>query len=254
MNDKDRKPKIHPTAQVDDTVELGDWSVVGARAQIHGDVKIARAAWICDDVIIGGGQSELGSLRAGNFLHMGVRSFINIADEVMIGHEVGLGMETKIFTHGGYLSELDGFPFRRAPVIIDSRVWIPYAIVLPDVHIGHDTVIAAMSVVNKDIPIGSLAGGVPAKVIYAKHYPRTVWAGEFIKHIQAEAERYGINAVIDEVPPDMFLRVGPTRFYHHDKEIQGPADKDTERVKDIFRRHGHRFRYYDNGGWYAKWD
>ena len=61
MNDKDREPKIHVTAQVDDSVILGDWSVINAGSKIQGAVKIGRAAWINANVIIGGGQSERGS-------------------------------------------------------------------------------------------------------------------------------------------------------------------------------------------------
>lgn len=253
MNDKDREPKIHYTAHVDDSVELGDWSVVHAGANVYGDVKIGRAAWICEHAIIGGGQKELGRLRAGDFLHMGIRSFINIADEVLIGEEVGLGMDTKVFTHGGYLSELDGFPYTRGPVWIGDNVWLPYAIVLPDVKIGTCSVIAAMSVVTKDIPDGSLAGGVPAQVIAFSNYPQEVWAGRFIASIKAEAKLYGVDTIIDETTPSTFLKVGMTTFFHHRRTIDGPVTKDTERVKDIFRRHGVRFRYYDNYGEYAEW-
>lgn len=254
MNDKDREPKIHSTAYVDSSVELGDWTVVHARAQIHGDAKIGRAAWISEDAIVGGGQKELGSLVAGDFLHMGIRSFVNTADEVVIGNEVGLGMDTKIFTHGGYLSELDGFPFVREMVLIGDNVWIPYAIILPGVKIGTCVVIAAMSVVTKDIPDGSLAGGVPAKVLQARVYPKEVYRGRFIASIEKEAKLYGVDAVIDKTVPSTFLRVGKTEFFHHREEISGPVTKDTERVKDIFRRHGLRFRYYDNNGEYTKWD
>ena len=251
MNDKDREPKIHPTARVGDSVELGDWSVVHAGVNIHGDVKIGRAAWINEDAIIGGGQKELGVLRAGDFLHMGIRSFINIADEVLIGEEVGLGMETKIFTHGGYLSEVDGFPFARGPVWIGDNVWIPYAIVLPDVKIGTCTVIAAMSVVNKDMPDGSLVGGVPARVLKLEIYPERIDRKQFLESIKAEALFYGISTVI---AVDLYLQVGTTKFFSSAKRIHGPVTKDTERVKDLFRRHGVRFRYYDNNGEYREWD
>lgn len=36
--------------------------------------------------------------------------------------------------------------------------------IMPDVHIGNNVVIAAGSVVTKDIPDNSVAGGVPARV------------------------------------------------------------------------------------------
>ncbi len=39
------------------------------------------------------------------------------------------------------------------------------AIILPDVRIGSNVIIAAGAIVTKDIPDNSVVGGVPAKVI-----------------------------------------------------------------------------------------
>lgn len=51
-------------------------------------------------------------------------------------------------------------------IIIDDYVWIGAgSIILPGVHIGEGSVIAAGSIVNKDIPSFTLYGGVPAKKI-----------------------------------------------------------------------------------------
>ena len=256
MNDNDKEPKIHPTARVDDSVELGDWTVVHKYAEIHGDVKIGRAGWILPYAIVGGGQQELGSLRAGDFLHMGMRSFINIADFVTIGQEVGLGMETKIFSHGGYLNEIDGFPFQRGPVHIGNNVWLPYATVLPNVRIKDNVVVSAMSLVNKDLPEGCLAGGIPVRIIKEDVYPKKHKTNvssfaSFLNRIRQEALTYGSRAIITD---ELTIRVGKTTFFPKSRIIIGPVNKDTERVKDIFRRHGVRFRYYDNGGEYVEWD
>lgn len=241
MNDKDRLPKIHPSATVGTDVILGDWSVVGPRAIIEGDVEIGRAAWITSDVVIGGGQKELGSLRAGDFLHMGVRSFINIADKVTIGHEVGLGVETKLYTHGGYLSVINGFPFQRGPITIGSNVWIPNAMVLPNVKIGSDVVVAAMSLVNKDLPNGCLAAGIPAKVIEAGKYP---------KYLVLDWTHYGGGADDDE----SIFHIGDTEFDLFARTLRGPVTLETEKVRNSLRRQGIRFRYYDKEGVYAPWD
>jgi len=254
MNEKDRLPKIHPSASVGSDVFLGDWSVVGPRTIIEGDVEIGRAAWITSDVIIGGGQKELGSLRAGDFLHLGVRSFINIADRVTIGNEVGLGVETKLYTHGGYLSVINGFPFQRGPIKIGSNVWLPNAMVLPNVKIGSNVVVAAMSLVNKDLPNGCLAGGVPVKVIRKKWYPTAkVNYWPTVYQIIADAKRQGIESYrpLDSIPD---IIVGPTIFNLASREIKGPVTKDSEQVRDLLRRQGIRFRYYDKGGMYAPWD
>lgn len=53
-----------------------------------------------------------------------------------------------------------------APITICDRVWIGMNVtILKGVTIGEGAVIAAGSVVNKDIPARCLAAGVPAKVI-----------------------------------------------------------------------------------------
>lgn len=52
------------------------------------------------------------------------------------------------------------------PIDIGSRVWIGANVsILPGVTIGSDTIIGAGSVVNKDIPAGVIAAGVPCRVI-----------------------------------------------------------------------------------------
>ena len=200
------------------------------RTSVHVDVEIGRAAWINPDVTIGGGQKELGSLRAGDFLHVGLRGFINTADKVTIGDEVGLGVETKLYTHGGYLDVLRGFPSKRGPISIGSNVWLPNAMVLPNVTIGSNVVVAAMSLVNKDLPDGCLAGGIPAKVIKADEYPN------YLETVEST------------------IKSRDTVFDVIEKTIEGPVTKDTERVRDQLRRRGVRFRYYDKGGVYAPWD
>jgi acetyltransferase-like isoleucine patch superfamily enzyme len=53
-----------------------------------------------------------------------------------------------------------------APIHIGNRVWIGLnAVILKGVTIGDGAVVAAGAVVTRDVPAGSLVGGVPAKVI-----------------------------------------------------------------------------------------
>lgn len=52
------------------------------------------------------------------------------------------------------------------PIIVEDEVWIGCgAIILQGVTIGKGSVVAAGSVVNKDIPANTIWGGVPAKFI-----------------------------------------------------------------------------------------
>ncbi|HGM5582914.1 TPA: acyltransferase [Pseudomonas putida] len=52
------------------------------------------------------------------------------------------------------------------PIKIGSNVYIGLnCTILPGVHVGDDVIIAAGSVVTKDVPSGSVVAGVPARVI-----------------------------------------------------------------------------------------
>ena len=53
-----------------------------------------------------------------------------------------------------------------APIVIGKRVWLGSNVtVLPGVTIGDGAVVAAASVVTKDVPANSVVVGSPAKVV-----------------------------------------------------------------------------------------
>ncbi len=61
---------------------------------------------------------------------------------------------------------------RDAPVVIEDDVWIGMnTLILKGVHIGAGALVAAGSVVTRDIPAGALAAGAPARII--KNTPET---------------------------------------------------------------------------------
>lgn len=248
---------IHPTAQlIGEEIEIGDFSKIGPNVVISGkSVKIGREAWIGERAIIGGGRAEFGTLIVGDFLHLGIRGQINIANNVVIGDEVGMGMNSMVFSHGAYLSEYEGYPYQDAPVTIGSNVWLPYAIVNPGIEIGHDVVVAAMSLVSRSLPSGCLAGGIPAKVLKENAFPRKVSVEEKIRvldQIIIEASKYNIKTERDENATS--LTVKKTIFEIPTRTIEGSVDEDTEKVKNLLRRHGIRFRYFNDGKIYREWD
>lgn len=248
---------IHPTAKIEaEEVVIGDFTQIGENVRIHGkSVVIGRDAWIAPDVLIGGGRAEMGSLTTGDFLHLGMRSIVNIADDVIIGDEVGIGIESKLYTHGAYLNRYLGFPYDVGKIRIGNRVWIPNATVLPKAGIGNNVVIGAMSLVNKNVPSGCLAAGIPARIIREHEYPKKLSSRDYInltKQVQYDCTIHGVR---DTATIGWYLVVGKTTFIPDGKPtIEGPSNKDTELVKDIFRRHGVRFRYYSDGEMYREWD
>ena len=57
------------------------------------------------------------------------------------------------------------YPKVRDDIVIGKNVWIgARAIILPGVHIGDFSVVAAGSVVTEDIPPNVMVAGVPAKI------------------------------------------------------------------------------------------
>ena len=155
--------------------KIGDRTIIRAGARIEGDtVIIGTEGYLDYGAWVGGGScfDSQAYLVTGDFLHMGWNSQINIARGVSVGHELGLGVESKVFTHGAYPPIDKGFPVQWDKVKIGDRVWLPNAWVNPGVSIGNNVVVTAGSVVNKNLPEGCLAGGVPCKVIKADVYPR----------------------------------------------------------------------------------
>lgn len=56
--------------------------------------------------------------------------------------------------------------YSKGPVVIGDNVWIgDKATILPNVSIGKGAIIAANSVVTKDVPEYSVFAGNPAKII-----------------------------------------------------------------------------------------
>jgi NDP-sugar pyrophosphorylase family protein len=175
---------------------------------------------------------------------MGVDSHINIAKYVYIGDEVGVGIGTKIFTHGAYLSAFDGFPVKWGSVIIGSNVWLPHAWVNPGVVIGDNVVVSAMSLVNRNLPSGCLAGGIPVKILKKNVYPNkyTDW-DEIIRDIYKDT----VN-IIGSSP-----MVGNTYFDIENRTITGSVTNWHRVFKNQLRRNGIRFRYKEENGEYVPW-
>ncbi len=260
--------KVHPTARIDvESGSIGDRSVIGANVVIEGrDIRIGHEAWIDEYSYIGGGSCHdpWSLLEAGDFLHMGRFSHLNQGRGLKIGHEFGCGINTKVFTHGAYESAWDGFPVQWGPVSIGDRVWMPNAWVNPNVKVGNDVVVAAMSLVSKDIPDGCLAGGIPCKVLKERVYPRKLDSSEkkeLFDKIFSESKivyeskcRPAKAPSIDyrTIDEDTFSVSGTTFDLKH-RSIQGKVTDFTEVLKNQLRRNGIRFRYNARGSVYEKW-
>ena len=101
----------------------------------------------------------------------GIGEKCEIFGRCIIGNYVLMGPECVIYTiNHNYIDKskliIDQGNSVEMPVFIEDDVWLGRrAIVLPGVKIGKGAVIAAGSVVTKDIPPYSLVGGNPARII-----------------------------------------------------------------------------------------
>jgi len=98
------------------------------------------------------------------FLNAGCRfqdqGGLEIGDDCLIGHN------TVIATLNHGLAPSRRGDLHPSPVVIGRNVWIGANVtILPGVTIGEDAVIAAASVVTKDVPARALMVGSPAKVV-----------------------------------------------------------------------------------------
>jgi len=119
------------------------------------------------------------ALRIGSHVYIGKQVHIEanceIGDFCLLANRVAIiGRNDHDFTAVGFPmryapwvgSQRFPSPHKEAKAVIESDVWLGYgAVVLTGVTIGRGCVVAAGSVVTKDIPPYSIAAGAPAKVV-----------------------------------------------------------------------------------------
>ena len=72
--------------------------------------------------------------------------------------------------HGIAPDQRHGSHAAKAPVVIEDNVWLGNDVsVFKGVTIGRDSVVAATAVVSKSVPPGSIAAGIPARVVGSVH-------------------------------------------------------------------------------------
>lgn len=87
---------------------------------------------------------------------------------VILGRNVNIGTEVHFWTgqHDYNDPWFRSMPNKRGPIVIEDRVWIgPRVTILHSVRIGEGAVIAAGTIVTKDIPPYAVVGGISAKII-----------------------------------------------------------------------------------------
>lgn len=106
---------------------------------------------------------------------LGEHAFIGFGTELDIALELHVGRHALIapgcfitdHTHGrraGSLIDEQGIDARA--VVIGNDAWLgAHAVVLPGVRIGEGAIVGAGAVVTRDVPVGAIVAGVPARII-----------------------------------------------------------------------------------------
>ncbi len=92
---------------------------------------------------------------------------VDCSKEITIGEYCAIAEGVRIMDNSYHPITIDGVTkCAVAPVHIGNHVWIATnAMILPGVTIGDGSIVAAGSVVTRDVAAGCLVAGVPAKVI-----------------------------------------------------------------------------------------
>ncbi|NVM57407.1 MAG: acyltransferase [Desulfobacterales bacterium] len=99
------------------------------------------------------------NFNLGRFTDIGYGTYIQSEEGVMLEDYVQIGGGVKIYS----VNTVDG---TKGRVIIRRNAKIgANSVILPNVEIGENSLIGALSLVNRNIPPNVMACGVPAKVI-----------------------------------------------------------------------------------------
>jgi acetyltransferase-like isoleucine patch superfamily enzyme len=157
----------HPhKIRIGNNVIVDDLVVLDAKGETNRGITIGEGVFLGRGTIL---SCKNGDIEVGDHVNMGFFCEIFSGSSVVVGRH-GLFAAQVYLVGGGHDFEGD------APVIeqsrsslgirLDENVWLgTSAKVLDGVRIGRDVVVGAGAVVNRDLPDGAVAAGVPARVL-----------------------------------------------------------------------------------------
>jgi maltose O-acetyltransferase len=107
------------------------------------------------------------NIHVGDHFYAGYNCTILDMAEVKIGNNCMIGPNVGIYTASHSIEPMDRNKSGYAiPIYIGDDVWIGGSCtILPGITIGDNSIVAAGSVVTKDVPSNTVVAGNPAKVI-----------------------------------------------------------------------------------------
>ncbi|MBC7447031.1 MAG: hypothetical protein H7330_03135 [Hymenobacteraceae bacterium] len=236
---------------------IGQELTIGAQTIIghHNDftartVALGEYVYWDSHVVVGhGGKfSPDAHLHVGSYSMICARTTLNVNHAIHIGENVGIGEDVAIWTHGSYLPVLEGFPADFGPVTIGRNVWLPAkSTVLPNRRIGDNVVIGTNTLVNKDLPSGCLAGGIPVRILKENVYPsadparneRLVEA--ILTDYRTLANYKGLTVELAFNADARTVRCNNVYFHLDTLNVTGELTTTEEDFRDFLRRRGVKF-------------
>jgi len=135
---------------------LGDRVTVGAYALIRPTNYYGGE--------IGEGLRVGDNSNIGPYNYIGCSGYIEIGNDVMISPRVSIYSENHVYDRTDIPMKRQGV--KREFVVIEDDCWIAAnSVILAGVTIGKGSIVAAGSIVTKDVPPFSIVAGNPAKII-----------------------------------------------------------------------------------------
>jgi len=177
--------------------KINDWASkkdiqYGKGVRFTNTAKVENLSQNASDIVIGDNtiiEGKLlifkfgGKIQIGKNSYVGLNSNIRSGERISIGHNVLISHNVNIIDTNSHeidykeralnynkflskgMAKEKGNVFTGA-IIIEDHVWISFGVaILKNVKIGKGAIIAANSVVTKDVASFTLVGGNPAKVI-----------------------------------------------------------------------------------------
>lgn len=161
----------HKNLTVGKHVFLGDGVTIFARGADE-PLVLGDEVFINKDTIIEMGHG--GSLVIGARTTIQPRCQFSVyKGTIRIGEEVQIAPNCAFYPYNHGMSPEKPLKqqalLSRGGITLEDDVWLGYGVIVLDgVRIGRGAVIGAGSVVNRDIPAGAIAVGVPAKVVKSR--------------------------------------------------------------------------------------